>query len=250
MSTNLQAAPARRTLSPKPVAAAQKSVRGVLVHSLKGSLFGLIPLTAFYVAHQVAGVVWAVIVGGILSVGVLPLEIRTTKAARWSWAGIAGVAFGGAFALLTQDPKLFFLRSVIADGAIGLAMLGSLVIGRPLISVFASWVVNIPEVYRRTSYYRWSFGVLTFVWGVVNLARAAGRGYLVVAGSLDQLVLVQILTGWPVFAALVAFSVWYPRLMVRRYVASIGGDMSKVDQFLLGGLEEGHEVELLLGAEE
>lgn len=228
----------------------QRSVGAVLRHTLRGAVFGMIPLLGFAIAHDVAGVNWSVVVGAALSLAVIPLEIRTTKSAKWSAIGIAGVTVGSALALLTHDPRLFFLRSIVGDAAFGVAMLGSLLIGRPLIAVFASWVVTIPEYYKKTSSYKWSFGLLTFVWGVVNLARAGGRGYLLAVGSLHQFVVVQILTGWPVFAMLVAFSVWYPRLMARRYLASIGGDLTQVDQLLLGGLEETFELELIAGAEE
>ena len=128
----------------------------------------------------------------------------------WCWIGLVGVAFSGVLALLTHDPRLFFLRSVIADAGFGLAMLGSLVIRKPLIGLFASWVVTMPDDYKTTAEYRRSFDVLTLVWGVVNVMRAAGRGYLMANGSLEQLMLVNLATGWPVFAVLVAFSVWYP----------------------------------------
>lgn len=222
----------------------------VLLRSLKGAVFGLIPLVGFYIGQRTGGVVWAVAAGCALTLAVFPFERKATGSMRWSWIGLVGVAVSAVLALVTKDPKLFFLRAVIGDAVWGLAMLGSLAIGRPLIAVFASWVVNIPQEYKDTAAYKRSFGLLTLVWGVVNLARAAGRGYYVAEGTLDQVLVMQLMTGWPVFAALVAFSVWYPRRMARQYVASIGGDATMVDDILLGGVEEVHNVELISGAEE
>lgn len=193
---------------------------------------------------------WAVIVGVALSVAVVPLERQVTGTMRWCWVGLVGVAFSGTLALLTHDPRLFFLRSVVADAGFGLAMIGSLFIGKPLIGLFASWVVTMPEQYKATDAYKRSFAILTLVWGVVNLMRAAGRGYLMANGSLEQLMLVNLATGWPVFAVLVAFSVWYPKRLAHQYVQSIGGDASMVDRILLGGVEEAYDLELLVGAEE
>jgi hypothetical protein len=72
---------------------------------------------------------------------------------------------------------------------------------------------------------------------------------MLAAGTLEQFVLIQILTSWPVFAVLVGFSVWYPRRLARRHVADIGGDESMINQLLLG-IEETYEVELAVGAEE
>ena len=196
------------------------------------------------------GVTWAVIVGAILSVAVVPLERQVTGTMRWCWVGLVGVAFSGTLALLTHDPRLFFLRSVVADAGFGLAMIGSLIVGKPLIGLFASWVVTMPDQYKATDAYKRSFTILTLVWGVVNLMRAAGRGYLMANGSLEQLMLVNLATGWPVFAVLVAFSVWYPKRLAHRYVQSIGGDAAMVDRILLGGVEEAYDLELLVGAEE
>lgn len=193
---------------------------------------------------------WAVIAGAILSVAVVPLERQVTGTMRWCWVGLVGVAFSGTLALLTHDPRLFFLRSVVADAGFGLAMIGSLIVGKPLIGLFASWVVTMPEDYKSTDAYKRSFMVLTLVWGIVNLMRAAGRGYLMANGSLEQLMLVNLATGWPVFAVLVAFSVWYPKRQARQFVESIGGDPAMADRILLGGVEEAYDLELLVGAEE
>jgi intracellular septation protein A len=222
----------------------------VLKRSLTGAVYGLVPLIGFYLGQRFGGVAWAVGVGCALTLTVFPFERKATGSMRWSWIGLAGVAVSGTLALLTHDPKLFFLRSVVGDAAFGLVMLGSLVVGRPLIGVFASWVVKVDETYKATSSYRRSFWILTFVWGVVNLARAGGRGYLLATGSLEQFIVVQLATGWPVFVALVGFSVWYPRRLAHAYVASIGGDMSLADQILLGGVEETFDLELVMGAEE
>jgi intracellular septation protein A len=225
-------------------------MRGVLTRSLKGAVFGFIPLFGFYVGQRLGGVPWAVAVGCVLSVAILPLERRVTGSMRWSWVGLVGVAASSVLALVTHDPKLFFIRPVVADTAFGLAMLGSLAIKRPLIGVFASWTVKIPDAYKRTSAYKRSFGLVTLVWGVVNLARAGGRSYMLAEGTLGQLMLVNLATGWPVFAALVAFSVWYPRRLAHRYVDEIGGDVGMADRLLLSGVEETYDVELLVGAEE
>lgn len=227
-----------------------EGLSAVLYRSLKGAAFGFVPLLGFYLGQKLGGVVWAVAVGCALTLVVFPFERRVTGSMRWSWIGLVGVAVSAILALITNDPKLFFIRAVIGDAIWGFAMLGSLAIGRPLIGVLASWVVTIPETYKDTTAYKRSFGILTLVWGVVNLARAGGRGYLMVDGTLDQVMVGQILTGWPVFAGLVAFSVWYPRRLARQYVLSIGGDAAMVDEILLGAVEEVHKVELLSGAEE
>ena len=225
-------------------------IRAVLVRSLKGAIFGFIPLIGFYIGQKAGGIGWAVAAGGILSVAVIPLELRATGQMRWCWIGIAGVAVSGGLALMTNNPKLFFLRSVLGDAVFGLAMVGSLVIGRPLIATFASWAVSIPDEYKSTSAYKRSFAVLTLVWGLVNLMRAGGRGWMLTHGSLEQLMVVNLATGWPVFAALVAFSVWYPRRQALGFVTSIGGDQAMADRILLGAVEETYDLELMSGAEE
>ena len=224
--------------------------KAVLIRSLKGAVYGFIPLIGFYIGQKTGGVVWAVAAGGVLSVLVIPLELRSTGQMRWCWIGLLGVAFSGGMALLTQDPKLFFLRSVLGDAAFGIAMIGSLVIGRPLIATFASWAVKIPDQYKNTVAYKRSFAILTLVWGIVNLARAGGRGWMMTHGSLEQLMIVNLATGWPVFVALVGFSVWYPRRLARAHVEAFGHDPEMADRILLGAVEETFDLELMAGAEE
>jgi intracellular septation protein A len=222
----------------------------VLVRSLKGAVLGFVPLIGFYIGQRALTLRWGVLIGLILSIAIVPLEKGVTGTMRWCWIGLLGVAFSGTLALITDDPRLFFLRPVIADAGFGLAMLGSIVIGKPLIGLFASWVVTMPDEYKATNAYKRSFMVLTLVWGLVNLARAAGRGYMMANGSLEALMFVNLITGWPVFALLVAFSVWYPRRLAHRLVASVGGDKALADRILLGGVEEAFDLELLVGAEE
>jgi intracellular septation protein A len=207
-------------------------------------------MLGFYAGQRFAGIVWGVVIGLALSVAVIPLERQVTGTMKWCWIGLVGVAFSGTLALLTNDPRLFFLRSVVADAGFGLAMLGSILVRKPLIGLFASWVVTMPDDYKTTVEYKRTFDVLTFVWGAVNILRALGRGYLMINGSLEQLMIVNLATGWPVFAVLVAFSVWYPKRQARRFVESIGGDPDMADKILLGGVEEAYDLELLVGAEE
>ena len=73
---------------------------------------------------------------------------------------------------------------------------------------------------------------------------------MVARGTLGQVMVVNLATGWPVFAVLVAFSVWYPRRLAHQYVRSVGGHDGMVDEILLGGVEEAFDVELAVGAEE
>jgi intracellular septation protein A len=222
----------------------------VLFRSLKGAIYGFIPMIAFYIAQRTGGVKWAVGFGVGLSVAIIPLEQRMTGTMRWCWIGLVGVVSSGVLALVTHNPRLFFLKSVVGDGTLGLAMLGSLAIGKPLVAMFAGWAVKIPDWYKSTRAYKQSFGLVTLAWGLVNVMRAAGRGYMVARGTLGQVMVVNLATGWPVFAALVAFSVWYPRRLAHRYVASVGGHEGMVDEILLGGVEEAFDVELAVGAEE
>jgi hypothetical protein len=222
----------------------------VLGRTLKGAVIGVIPLAGFYIAQQLGGLGWSVGVGCALSLIVFPFERKMTGSARWAWIGLSGVALGAVLALVTRDPKLFFLRVVIGDAAWGLAMLGSLIIGKPLIGVFASWVVAIPDEYKETQAYKRSFGVVTAVWAVVNLVRAGVRGWLLAKGTLEGFLAVQVLSGYPIFAVLLVFSIWYPRRAARRYITSLGVDPAVVDEVMRGAVEEAHDAQLASGAEE
>lgn len=209
-----------------------------IVRSLRGALVGLLPTIGFYVAYRLGGNGWAVPIGVALTAAVFPLERKITGRARFAWIGLGTVVLGAALALATRNPKLFFLRAVLGDVGWGVVMLGSLVVGRPILGTFARWVVPIPDAYVQTPAYRRSFGLVTFVWGSVTLARAGIRGYLVAKGSMDRFVAVQMLSGPPVFGVLLAFAVWYPRRVARRFLASLGAPPEVVDRVMRGEVEE------------
>lgn len=220
---------------PVPDELRKGAVGPLLRSSLTGAAIGLVPMLGFYLAQRAGGTGWAVAVGVALTLAAFPFEHKATGNRRWAWIGLAGVALGAALALVTRDPKLFFLRVVIGDALWGLAMLGSLLIGKPLLGTFAAWIVPIPPEYKATAAYRRSFGLVTFVWGSVTLVRGGVRGWLLARGTLESFLGVQILTGWPVFAALLAFAIWYPRRTARRYVESLGLEASVIDGVLLAG---------------
>ena len=213
--------------------------RAQAVRSIRAAFAGLLPAAGFYFAYRRLGSSWAVAIGIVLTLAVFPVERRMTGRNRWAWLGLVGVAGGAALALVTRNPKLFFLRAVIGDVGWGVVMLGSVAIRRPLIGVFARWVVAIPESYVRTREYLRSFGLVTFVWGAVTLARAGLRGYLIARGSVDRFVAVQVATGPPVFACLLGLAIWYPRRVARDYALSQGIPPEVVERVMRGESFEG-----------
>ena len=81
-------------------------IRAVLVRSLKGAIYGFIPLIGFYIGQKLGGVGWAVAVGGLLSLAVDPARAandRTDALVLDRDRRRRRVA--AALALLTDNPK-------------------------------------------------------------------------------------------------------------------------------------------------
>ena len=88
----------------------------------------------------------------------------------------------------------------------------------------------------------------SFVWGLVSLARAALRLWALLDSGVGGFVLVSVVTGMPVLAALIGWGIWHARrvfsrldesapeaqsnddLTVRRQRTSQGADRAAVNQ--------------------
>src|SRR5205823_14841017 len=91
--------------------------------------------------------------------------------------------------------------------AFGIGFLVSALIGRPLTGLLAQEMRPIPpEVVASRTYLR-VFGKSSVVWGIYLLARSAIRLVALSRGSLGAFVVVNFVTGIPLTAGLIAWSI-------------------------------------------
>lgn len=116
-----------------------------------------------------------------------------------------------AVGLAAHSTTVYLAQPVVLSGLWGIAYLGSVAIGRPLIGAFAGIWYPFPPEFRASQRYRREFGTQSVVWGLYCLARAGLRLWALLSSGVGGFVVVSLLTGTPAIAALVFWSLWHAR---------------------------------------
>lgn len=95
------------------------------------------------------------------------------------------------------------------NAAYGVAFLVSVPLGRPLAGVFASETYPFPPEVKSSATFRRVFSRVSLVWAFYLLARSALRLATLTRASVDAFIVVNVLTGLPITAALMTWSIWY-----------------------------------------
>jgi hypothetical protein len=183
---------------------------------------GLGPSLAFYAGWKLAGLG----LGVALAVAVaLVAYVRARRAGRRGllpWLALSGVVIQGTIGLLSDDARGFFAPQLISSFVWGVAFVGSVAIGRPLIGVFARELFPMPDEIRTSDGYRRLTGTLSLVFGASILVRGVLRWIQLQGGSIDGYLIVTLLTGPPVTALTIVWGLWFSRRALARLDASRG----------------------------
>jgi intracellular septation protein A len=121
--------------------------------------------------------------------------------------GVIGLAFGSA--------KVYLAQPVVLNLLLGLVFLVTTLRGKPFAGLFAEELYPFPAEVKESETFRRAFGRVSVVWAVYFLLRGLIRLYML-RGSVDAFVVVNFVTGFPIIAALVSWSVWYITRSFRR----------------------------------
>jgi len=125
--------------------------------------------------------------------------------------GAAFVVIQAVVGLASHSTTVYLAQPVVLSALWSLAYFGSVAVRRPLIGVFAGAWYPFPAWFRASEPYRREFGMQSFVWGLVCLARAGLRMWALLDSGVGGSVVVSIVTGTPLLAALVAWGIWHAR---------------------------------------
>ncbi len=206
---------------------------------LMGLLWDIGLPTAVYYVCRGAGVEvrLALITGGAIALA----RVGFIAASRRRLDGL-GAVVAVTFALVlavsafTGDPRILLVREPLVSGSLGLLLLGSCLLGRPVLyglvrrlnsgkgELLARW----DELWRTEPSFRRVFTMMSLVWGAGLLTEAVLRISLIyllpvdtAAGTstLVQLATVVLLGGW---------SLWYRRWRLRTAASSaVGAELSR-----------------------
>lgn len=156
--------------------------------------------------------------------GALLASIWSLGVLGWYWTkqrefdGFSGIgaAYGVselAGLLVTQNPEWFLLSPVISDWVLGGVFLVSMLTPRPLIQVLAEQTAG-KEAFEQvcdSEYYRPLWLRMSLIWGGAYVLKGALAWAILSTMPEDVYLVARMVLGWPVIAALMAFSFWYPK---------------------------------------
>jgi len=192
----------------------QPTFRGVLVTGLPGFLReGFLPLGAFYAGLRLDGLAAGIVAATAVSVAIYLYERRLGRDGLLVRLSLGFVLVQGAVALAADSTTVYLAQPVLVTAAWGLAFLASVPLGRPLAGALACAWYPFPRWFRETPAFKRVYGIESLVWGAYFLARSGIRLAVLLNGSLENFVLVTLVTGTP---AMLLLLLWSIRFSLRR----------------------------------
>jgi intracellular septation protein A len=188
----------------------QVSVRALLLGT--GPRFArdaIAPVVAFYAGWKLVGLATGIVAATAITVAAYVWERRQARTGLAAAMGFSLALLQALVGLASGSARWYFAPPVIANAFYGLAFLVSVLIGRPLAGVFAGDTYPMPPAVRASQTYRRVFSRISIVWAVYLLFRSALRLFVLMRGSVGGFIVVNVVTGVPLTAAIMAWSIWY-----------------------------------------
>jgi intracellular septation protein A len=167
-----------------------------------------LPILAFYVLWRVAGLAAGIAGATVVSLLAWRAERRAERSGVMARVSLGFVLIQAVIGLLSRSATVYLAQPVLLNAAFGLVFLGSALAGRPLAGVFADEMYDFPPEVRSSQTFRTVFGRVSLAWGVYMLARS-GLRLLALGVSVERFLVINVVTGGPLMAGLMAWSVWY-----------------------------------------
>lgn len=170
---------------------------------------GLIPLGAFYAGLKAGGLPLGIAASVVASVVIYLHERRAGREGLLVRISLGFVLVQSAIGLAANSTTVYLAQPVLVAAAWGLAFLVSVPLGRPLAGELAAAWYPFPREFRATAEFRRVFGIVSLVWGVYFLARSGLRLWVLLQGSLENFLVINVVTGTPLMLAILAWSTRY-----------------------------------------
>lgn len=167
------------------------------------------PVIVFYVVWKTLGLVAGIVAATALTVGAFVWERRHARTGVGAGIGLSIALAQAVSGLLSGSARWYFAPGVIVNTLGGLVFLGSVLVGRPLAGVFAAESYPFPPEIKASERFRRVFGRISLVWAAYMLGRGALRLAMLFGTSVEAFLVVSVASGFPLSAALMAWSFWY-----------------------------------------
>ncbi len=174
------------------------------------------PPLAFYVGWKTGGLLVGIGLATLVSLLAWRTERRAGRPGFMTRLSLAIVIIQAVVGVVAGSERVYLAQPVLVNAAFGLAFIGSVVIGRPLAGAFAGDLYAFPDEVRSSATFKSIFARVSLVWGVYLCVRSAVRLVALSESSVEAFLVVNMLTGMPLIALLMSWSIWYAVRSFRR----------------------------------
>jgi len=166
------------------------------------------PVIFFYLGWKTSGLVLGVVLATIVGVAAYAYERHKQRPGMVARLALAFVLIQGVIGLAFGSAKVYLAQPVVLNLLLGLVFLVTTLRGRPFAGEFADELFPFPAEVKGSDTFKGAFARVSIVWAVYFLLRSAIRLYML-KWSVDAFVIINVVTGFPIVAILMSWSVWY-----------------------------------------
>ena len=182
-------------------------------------LGALVPITIFYTLHRLGQPMTGALLAIGWSIGLLVIkDWRSRSIELFPALAIPIVLVELIGTLITRNPDFYLAAAAIDNVLWGLLFLGSLLLTRPLIQIFAELLnpgLGSQDFLRHfempVQLYRSAWKILTVIWAGVNFLKAIVLILSQLKLPLEAFIIVRTASGLPVLVLMLIFSYRFPR---------------------------------------
>ena len=181
-------------------------------------LGALVPISFFYAFHRFG----EPLTGALLAIGwslslLVVTYLRSRRIELFPGLAIPIIAIELIGTLVTRNPAFYLASAAIENILWGVLFLGSILMPRPLIQIFAELLnpgLGSQEFFNQSKLppqlYRSAWQILTALWGIVNLSKAVILIFSQLWLPIEAFLIVRTASGLPVMVLMLVFCYRFP----------------------------------------
>jgi len=166
------------------------------------------PILFFYLGWKVSGLLLGVLLATAVGVGAYLYERHKKRPGMVARLALAFVIIQGVIGLAFGSAKVYLAQPVVLNLLLGLVFLVTTLRGKPFAGQFAEELYPFPPEVKQSDTFKRAFSKVSIAWAVYFLLRSVIRLWML-KWSVDAFVIVNVITGFPIVAGLMSWSVWY-----------------------------------------
>jgi intracellular septation protein A len=174
----------------------------------------VVPIVIFYVFSYYDMIFQGTILAGVWALGVIAYQYMRERRANAFAIIVTIFSVIGLIGTIVFHSPTFYLESPIAmDLVLGFIFLGSLIIGKPLIQIFAEYEMKdgFSQELRMHPKYTSAWQILTVGWGLLCISQALLRFVLLQMASPEMYYTISSVYGSISTPLFLLFSFWFPK---------------------------------------